>query len=170
MEADAESHNQTSGGAWGILWKSGVQKWARQQGQAQKDPQSQITWDHGSLQSLGHQLWNMRELDLDPLHICRICRAWCSCGSHNRRIRGCVCLCFRALDLLPPYLDCLVWPQWEKMCLDQLGLCAPGWGGTQGEPPLLCAEKVGAIRERICKGGTGKKEWGLWLECKVNRK
>lgn len=39
----------------------------------QEDPQSQLTWYHGGLQSLGYQPGGMKEPDLDPLHICGKC-------------------------------------------------------------------------------------------------
>jgi hypothetical protein len=40
------------------------------------------------------------------------------------------------LEPLPSYLDCLVGPQWERKCLDLLGLDVPGWvvpKGGEGE-------------------------------------
>jgi hypothetical protein len=67
----------------------------------QEDTQSQLTWDHGGSQSLGHQPWSMQELDLDPLHICNKCAAWCSCGSPNKQSRDYLDLCSLPLDSLP---------------------------------------------------------------------
>lgn len=47
-----------------------------------------------------------------------------------------------------PYLDCLVGPQWERMCSVLLELDVPGQGDAQGE---------GAVGGEICKGGTGRR-------------
>lgn len=44
----------------------------------QEDPLSQLTWDCGGSQRLGHQQGSRQELDLDPLHICSKCAAWSS--------------------------------------------------------------------------------------------
>jgi hypothetical protein len=30
------------------------------------------------------------------------------------------------------YLDCFVWPQWERKCLASLRIEVTGWGYTQG--------------------------------------
>jgi hypothetical protein len=39
---------------------------------------------------------------------------------------------FPSTEFPSPYLDYLVGPQWERMCLFLLGLDVLGWGGTQG--------------------------------------
>lgn len=42
-----------------------------------------------------------------------------------------------------PYLDCLVRPQWERMCLDLLGLDAPGWVVPKGALPFPAEKERG---------------------------
>jgi hypothetical protein len=67
---------------------------------------------------------------------------------------GGFCLC--SLPLIPsPYLDCLVGPQWERVCLVLLGLDVPGWGGTQRKPPFSEEKGKKAVEGEVCKGGTG---------------
>jgi hypothetical protein len=39
------------------------------------------------------------------------------------------------------YVDCLIWPQWERMCLALQRLDVPGWGIYPG--PLTCSEEKG---------------------------
>ena len=50
-----------------------------------------------------------------------------------------------------PYLEHLIGPQWEKMCLVPLGLEVLGWGCIQGDS---------AIEEGIYKVGLGREEGG----------
>jgi hypothetical protein len=47
------------------------------------------------------------------------------------------------------YLDYLVGPQWERMCLVLLGPDVPGRGGTQGGVPFLWGEGQGAMGEDL---------------------
>lgn len=50
--------------------------------------QSQLTWDHGDSQVLDQQSGSRQELDLDLLHICSKCAAWCSCGFPDKWSRA----------------------------------------------------------------------------------
>lgn len=77
---------------------------------------------------------------LGILHIWSRCAAWPSCGFCNTFRGGCLWL--RCLQLDPfPLTDCLVRPQWERMCLILLGLdVLGGWGGSQEGLPLLWGE------------------------------
>lgn len=81
--------------------------------------------------------------------------------------RGCLSFYSLPLDPLSHYLDCQVGPQWERMCLDLLGLNTPGWDGT-----FLEQEKGGnGTGLEICKGGTRKRGGReLCSGCKVNKK
>jgi hypothetical protein len=64
-------------------------------------------------------------------------------------------------------LDCLVGPQWERICLDILGLDAPGWSGIQES--LSFSEEKGAMEGWTCGGWTGRKRGKiLWLIHKVS--
>lgn len=82
-----------------------------------------------------------------------------------------------SLILLPahgipiPELDCLVGPQWERMCLVLVGIDVPGWGGTRGGGFSLSEEKGrGYGRGEIYKGRTGKSEGNRQqLGWKVNK-
>jgi len=57
---------------------------------------------------------------------------------------------------IPFFLDCLVGPQWERMCLVLLGLEAPVWADTQmGGFPSQRRRGEGVMGEGICKGWTG---------------
>jgi hypothetical protein len=75
MEADAETHNQTSGRDQEVLVKSWGKNWASGKGKGHHKKDSQ---------SLGHQAGNMQELGLDPLYICSKCATWSSCGSPTK--------------------------------------------------------------------------------------
>jgi hypothetical protein len=54
MEADAEIHSQTSGRGPGVLWKS-VGAVSKLDWSTTPQGDTQVTWDHGSSQNLGHQ-------------------------------------------------------------------------------------------------------------------
>ena len=57
-----------------------------------------------------------------------------------------------------PKVDCLVGPQWERMCLVLVGIDVPVWGGTQGEGfPLSEEKRRGYGRREIYKGRTGRR-------------
>lgn len=119
---------------------------------------SELTCDLGGSQSLSHQPENIQELNIDPIHICCKFAAWPSCGSPNKWTVLSWSL-FPVIGSPSTYLDLLVGPQWERLCLVLLGLEYPGLGGTQ-------EEKV--IGGRTCRGGTGKRgRRGLLLGCKV---
>ena len=77
MEADAETHSQTSGGTRVVLCKSGEIEVSKSEGSRtpQENPQSQLRRNHGGSPSLGHQPESMQELDLDNLHIRSKCAA-----------------------------------------------------------------------------------------------
>lgn len=80
------------------------------------------------------------------------------CLSPNKWRRACPQSLFPSIGSPLHYLDCLVGPQWERICLVLLGPDVPGRGGTQGgSPPFLRrkGEVVGGAE--ICKGGAGKK-------------
>lgn len=62
---------------------------------------------------------------------------------------GCLSLCSLSLDPPFPYLFCLVGPQWERMCLDLLGLDAQGGVVPKGD--------MGEIFVRV---GLGREEGG----------
>ena len=63
------------------------------------------------------------------------------------------------MNPLALYLDCLAGPQWERMCLDLLGLDALKWGGTQERFPLR--EGEGAMGEGLRRVGLGREEGGV---------
>ena len=72
----------------------------------------------------------MKELDLDPpsLFVAKVQQVEQECVCVGG---SCLGLCSLPLDPLPPpYLDSLVGPQRERMCLDLLGLDTPMRGGT----------------------------------------
>jgi hypothetical protein len=47
-----------------------------------------------------------------------------------------------------PFLDYLVGPQWERMCLTLLEVDVPIWSGSQREFPILRREGKGVIGGR----------------------
>lgn len=138
-----------------------VEEWGMEANKSEKkrtSPQSRLTLDQGEWsQILGHQPRIMQDLDLDHLHICNKCAIWCSYGYPNTWIRDCLGLCSLSLDALTPYLDCLFGPQWERMCIDLLGLDAPLWGRYPMGVLLLWGEEVDATGRGICKGETEKR-------------
>jgi hypothetical protein len=111
-------------------------------------------------QNLGHQPKSTHGLDLGPhtfvanvqfgLHVCPLTRG-----------AGTVSISVLSHWIPFPHMDCLVGPQWKKMCLVLLGLDVPGWGGIQeGAPPSLMTkggDNGGFVRVRLGqeKGGCG---------------
>lgn len=59
------------------------------------------------------------------LNICSKSAALSSCGSLIRKVRTVLVSVPCHWNTLPTYLDCLVEPHWERICLDFLGLDAP---------------------------------------------
>jgi len=51
-------------------------------------------------------------------------------------------------------------PQWERMCLDLLGLDAPGWGGTQGGFCFSEVKERGQWEGGFVRVGLGREEEG----------
>lgn len=56
---------------------------------------------------------------------------------------------FPASGALSHFLHCLVEPHWERMCLDLLGIDAPGWSGTPGMLPFSEEKRKGQWREKF---------------------
>jgi len=56
-----------------------------------------------------------------------------------------------------PYLDCLVGPHWERICLVLMGLDVPGWGSTQSGLLPSLRRREGSNEEWICKGETERR-------------
>lgn len=55
-----------------------------------------------------------------------------------------------------PYLDCLVVPQWKRVCLVLLGLDSPEWSGTPGDSSFL-RRRGWTNWGGTYKNGTGKR-------------
>ena len=75
----------------------------------QEDTQCQITGDHESSQSLGHQLGCMQELNLNIPHICNV-----QLCLHVALLANQVGV-FSAIGSPSPYLDYFLVAQWKRM-------------------------------------------------------
>ena len=58
----------------------------------------------------------MQELFLGPLHLYSKCAALDCCGLPNKW-KGAVSVSVHAIGSPLPYLNCIVGPHWERMCL-----------------------------------------------------
>ena len=138
MEADAETHRQTLGGAQEVCGGLEIEKSESEGlGTSQEDPWIQLTWDCRGVQSFAHQLENMCVLGL--------------CGSPNKQSRDSLSLFSLPLAPLSPYLA-------------SVGQDVPRPAGTRC-PGLdwyprwyfFSAENGRGSRGGICKSGTGKR-------------
>jgi hypothetical protein len=156
MEADAETHRQTLGGAQEVCGGLEIEKSESEGlGTSQEDPWIQLTWDCRGVQSFAHQLENMCVLGL--------------CGSPNKQSRDSLSLFSLPLDPLSPYLDRPIGPQWDRMYLDLLGLDVQDWIGIQGGTSSL-QRTGGAVGEGFVRVELGREEvGGLWLGYKLNK-
>jgi hypothetical protein len=103
-------------GVWGALWKRGRRiEGARVVKDTTRRPTESThlcPWGLTEIESPTREYG----LDLSHLHISSRCAAWSLCGPCNNWIRGYLLLYCLPLDSLPQ-LDCLVLPQWVKICI-----------------------------------------------------
>lgn len=128
-------------------------------------PTESIALNHKGSQSLVHQPGNMQELELDPLHICSKCPAWCSYGSPNKWNQT---VSFPGIGSTPlPLLGLPGWASVEEHVLSPAGNI---WARVRWYPPSL-RRRWGGNGERDMRGWDWEeRRWGIWSGGKVNLK
>ena len=154
METVTETHSQTLGRGWRILWKR-ERKYCRSQwGQNHKEShRTNISWSIGA-QRLNQQPVSLHGSHIGPLHMCYRCEDWSSSGTSDSGSWG-------YLRLLLPggtsllLLDCFIQSWYEDMCLALLQLDIPYLVDARGMPFSKERQRKGGWQ--VGKGETGRR-------------